>query len=199
MRINLIPPDLRPAQINTLPYVFLAAIVALAGLWAVSAVADASFARRRQREYRTELQHLAKELSASEDLERATAKTQEEYDALRVRAAFVTALTHLGFPSARTFQALAQATPEQLRLTEATFEPSKKVAVLLGYGDKDGADIDLAALLRALNASPTLRKTFTGVTLNSCTLAKQGESTVKKFSISMQLREGDGTESLATN
>ena len=189
MRINLIPPELRPAEANSLPYFVLAGLIAASGFWFLGQLTAAVKARNRQRQSNAELQGYGKVLQIAQDLDKELARAQQEHDELTLRAACVTVLTQKGLRCSEILRALAETTPEELRLTEASLDPSKPTATLLGYGNRDGAEIEVASFLRALNDHQAIRDTFSSVNLDFCNSGDQGKRPVKIFSMSMPFRE----------
>jgi len=95
-------------------------------------------------------------------------------------------------------QALADATPAGLRLTQASFDPVRGETLLTGYGSEDKADFEVTTLLHALNANARVQETFSAARLMFCNGAKQGKRQVKKFSISMPYRKDAAATAAAT-
>jgi len=123
MPCNLIPPPLLPVRAHSLPRILLAACLSLCGVWIVHQTATAAASRRRQARCLSELDSLADQLRVARERDAQFALAQTRRQALRRQAAFVTLLTRQAPPLAHLLQAIAEATPPNLRLTRVSFGP----------------------------------------------------------------------------
>jgi hypothetical protein len=168
----------------------LGGIVAISVVWVLTQLAVTAGARAKVRQYRDEYRKVAVQLAKSKELPGRLARAEGEQQALRAKGSAVTALTYSGGTCTDILLALAKVTPAELHLTRFTLDYAQRRAVLAGYGPEEETDIEVTLLLRALGKDETLLKTFTGATLDFCNNAKMGDNRIKKFSISLEFREG---------
>lgn len=189
MRVNLIPRELRPTRPSPVPYFPLFGLLAISGIWLLTQFAATGRARSDLRQHGIDLRKVSGQLTRFKGLPNRVTQVQKERDGLRMKAAAVTILTRSPVAYTGVLQALAESLPAELRLTDLSLDSGKGGAILLGYGSEERADIEVTTFLRLLNSNKTILATFSGVTLNFCNSTKQGDTAVKKFSISMQFRE----------
>ena len=190
MRINLIPEGLRPTRPSPVPYMPLAGLAAISVIWLITQFAAASQARTKLKEYGSECARVSKRLAEHKELPGRLAHAESERDALQLKGAAVTALTHSGFVCSKVLQALAETASPELRLMAVSLDFDQGKATLTGYGSEETADIEVATFLRSLNANRAVRDTFVGARLDHCNSARRNDVAVKQFSITMEFREG---------
>jgi hypothetical protein len=188
MKLNLIPPSLRPTRVSPLPYMPLAGLAAICGIWLLTQFASVSGARKELRQSKAEVARLQGELRQFAGLADDQAAVEEEAERLRLRAALVTQLTRDDFICSPILGDLTQCVPKNLRLTQVALDPGKGRGQLLGYGSPDSTDFEVTNMLRALHTRPTVQQTFAALRLQFCHGAKVGDKDVKKFSILLRFR-----------
>jgi len=189
MKINLIPKELEPTRPSLVPYLPFIGLAAISSIWLATQFVSVAVGQGELRRTREECNKIVGQLAAFKDLPARVTKAEQERDSLRLNAAAVTVLTHSGFFCSNILQLLAECTPGDLRLTDLSIDSTKGVAMLLGYGSEEKGDLEVTLFLRQLNSSKAILETFSGARLNFCNSAKQGETALKKFSISLQFRE----------
>jgi len=189
MRINLIPDELRPSRASPVPYMPLAGLLAISLIWIITQFAVASGARGEAQGYKKEYKRLALQLKAFKKLPGRTEHAEGERDALKLKAAAVTALSNNGFVCTDVLQALAEAASDNLRLTAVSIDLARGAVTITGYGSPERADIDAASFVRSLNKNKAILGAFQGAELNYCNSSRRGETTVKQFGISLTFRD----------
>jgi Tfp pilus assembly protein PilN len=166
MNGNLIPPDLRPTNVNSTPYALVAGLVVLCGLWLARQVSEASRARRAEHRAEAHCTQLAADLQRANQLGHQLAEAEKEKQALESKAAFVTALTEKPSLSAALLHGVADALPDTLRLTEAVLDPGQPPARLAGYGPTRGTERAVAEFLGSLRRSAVIGEVFASASLD---------------------------------
>jgi hypothetical protein len=166
----------------------LGGLLAISVIWVFCQFAVANSARSKLGDFKREHARISKELKAFAELPGRLAKAESDRDLLKLRAAAVTALTHSTISIGDVLEAVAQATPEGLRLTTVGFDYDQGTATIIGYGAEDKADFQVTQLLRSLNTNAAILKAFSGATFNYCNSATINERPVKRFSVSLEFR-----------
>jgi hypothetical protein len=189
MKINLLPIDLQPTRPSPVPYMPLGGLLAISAAWLIAQLAVATGARNVTVMYRQDYARVVKEVAPTKDIPAKLEKAEARREALKLKAAAVTALTQNECRLSPLIHALAGTIPKSLRLTGLSFDLAGGSGALAGYGSENNTDVEAATFIRILGGEKSISDAFDNVTLNSCLNSKRNAIAVKEFSVSMKFHD----------
>lgn len=189
MRINLIPPEARPTRSSPTPYMPLLGLLAISVIWIITQFATASVVQREYEKHRQEHIQLRQELGEYRELPGRLGQAESEQDSMYEKAAAITAITQSGGVFTPVLKSIAESLPENIRLTSISLDYSTRSGQILGYGDEERTDLEVASFLRALNTDEGFRQMLRSAELEYCHNAELDGYPVKQFSIILRFRE----------